>query len=108
MIGGARRRSRQRHPMLDASRDLPHFYLAGGGEAEAYTSTGRGSTPGVPQRDRDSHARALEVAIGRALLEAREQLANRDATVAAGTPGYYLEMEFSPGQEAVIDRLGNR
>ena len=53
--------------MSKQSREFPHIYLPENGKSENYTRPGQGggSNP-PPERDRGSHARYLEEAIGRA------------------------------------------
>lgn len=95
--------------MDEFPRDRPHFFIAGGGAVEPYRRPNQAiNAPALPERDRVAHATALEAAIGTALEAAREQLANRDAALTAGTPGFYLEVEVRAGERSVIDQLANR
>lgn len=89
-------------------RDRPHIHIRGGGRTETYTSPRKGATPPLPKREREAHARALEHAIGEALIGARHQLATRDPNLAVGSPAFYLEVELDPAQRVAIDHLSNR
>ncbi len=90
-------------------RDRPHLFINGGGAVEPYRRPNQAmNTQGLPARDRAGHAAALEAAIGTALDAARRQLADRDAGLAAGTPGFYLEVVVPAGERAVIDQLADR
>ena len=95
--------------MSEQPREFPHIYLSENGVSENYTrpSGGRGSsTP--PQRDRAAHARALELAIGKALQEARQQLALRQQEIAAGVRGVYLEFQVQADGSKAFEKLENR
>ncbi len=90
-------------------RDRPHFFINGGGAIERYRRPNQAmNAPALPVRDRAGHAAALEAAIGTALDAARRQLADRDLGLAAGTPGFYLEVVVPAGERAVIDQLADR
>lgn len=90
-------------------RDRPHLFINGGGAIEPYRRPNQAmNAPALPVRDRAAHAAALEVAIGTALDAARRQLAERDADLAAGMPGFYLEVVVPEGERAVIDQLADR
>ena len=90
-------------------RDRPHLFLGANGETEPYRRPAQViNTPALPHRDRAAHAAALERAIGAALTGARQQLADRDGAIAAGTPGFYLEIELPPLERAAIDQLADR
>lgn len=89
-------------------RELPHIYLSDSGESENYTSRGRGSTPRPPSRDRVEHAKALERAIGQALVEARKQLESREPEIATGKPGFYLEFQVQADEANAFEKLENR
>ncbi|WP_194744949.1 S8 family peptidase [Thermaurantiacus tibetensis] len=90
-------------------RDRPHLFIHGRGAVEPYRRPNRKmDAPALPARDRALHAAALEAAIGTALDAARRQLADRDAGLAAGTPGFYLEVVVPAGERAVIDQLADR
>ena len=64
--------------------------------------------PGLPQRQRAAHAEALAQAVGQALDAARQQMAARDAGVAVGTPGFYLEVQLPGTERAGLDLLADR
>lgn len=90
------------------TRSLRHIYLPGYGDSEAFTSPQRGDAIDVPARNRARHAAALEQALTRALADADAQIAARDATIAGGTRGFYLEFELPSSQAGVLDRLEDR
>ena len=62
----------------------------------------------LPARDRERHAAALERALTQALGAADAQIAARDAAIAGGTTGFYLEFELSLSQQGLLDRLEDR
>jgi hypothetical protein len=93
----------------DFPRDRPHLELRGRGEAEPYRRRVQIiPPPQLPERERAAHAAALELAVGNALVAARERLAERDPANSAGMPGFYLEFQIPAGESAVIDQLANR
>ncbi|RWO93810.1 MAG: S8 family peptidase [Mesorhizobium sp.] len=93
----------------DFPRDRPHLFLRANGETEPYRRPNQViNAPALPERDRAAHAAALEQAIGAALAAARQQMADRDAAIAAGTPGFYLEVELPGSERAGVDQLADR
>lgn len=93
----------------DFPRDRPHLFLRANGETEPYRRPNQViNAPALPDRDRAAHAAALEQAIGTALAAARQQMADRDAAIAAGTPGFYLEVELPGAERAGVDQLADR
>ena len=93
----------------DESRSLPHIYLPEHGESESFTSPRSGSRDtSLPDRDRAAHAAALKRALVQALAAADAQVAARDATIAGGTEGFYLEFELPTSQAGLLDRLEDR
>lgn len=95
--------------MSDQSRRFPHIYLPENGESEKYTRPqSGGGSPSHPQRDRAVHARALELAIGKAIQKARQQLDSRQPEVAAGVPGFYLEFQVQADGASAFEKLENR
>jgi len=95
--------------MSDQSRKFPHIYLPENGKSEKYTrpSSGGGSSSS-PQRDRVAHARALELAIGRAIQEARQQLSSLEPDIVAGVPGFYLEFQVQVDGANAFEKLEDR
>src|SRR5689334_13448935 len=90
-------------------RDRPHIHLSGGGHTERYTRRKQKfEAPPLPERDRQTHAARLELSIGAAVAAARQQIAGRDPELAAGRPGFYLEVEVPAGARAVVDQLADR
>lgn len=94
--------------MADAPRNRPHFLVQGGGESEIYISPRRGGGGLPPARARAAHAARLEQALGVAVTAARRQLAQRDAALAEGEPGFYLDFEVPIDHQAALDGLENR
>jgi hypothetical protein len=90
-------------------RNLPHIYLPDHGDREAFTSPMSGGGPAsVPPRNRAQHAANLERALTLALAAADVQIAQRDANIAGGTQGFYLEFELPSSQDGLLDRLEDR
>lgn len=90
-------------------RTLDHFYLHDHGEREDFTSPrSGGGRQVVPARDRTRHARQLERALTLALEAAEQQVEARDADIAGGTVGFYLEFDLPKAQQPMLDRLEDR
>lgn len=90
-------------------RNLKHFYLRDYGEREEFTSPRSGPRDQVlPARDRVQHARRLERALGTALEAAERQIEAREAEIAGGTAGYYLEFDLPKAQRPLLDKLEDR
>ena len=93
----------------DFPRDRPHLLLRNNGVREPYRRPNQIITPpGLPARQRAAHAEALAQAVGHALDAARQQMAARDAAVAVGTPGFYLEVQLPGSERAGVDLLADR
>ena len=93
----------------DFPRDRPHLLLRNNGVREPYRRPSQVITPpGLPDRDRAAHAEALARAVGQALEAARQQMATRDAGVAVGAPGFYLEVQLPASERAGVDLLADR
>jgi hypothetical protein len=93
--------------MAELPRDHPHFYLQNVGRAEQYTTRQRPRTPDPPARDREAHARTLEVALNRAIVGARARAEVRPPEEIA-TGGFYLQFELPPGNAEFVQNLENR
>lgn len=95
--------------MSKQSREFPHIYLPENGKSENYTRPGQGggSNP-PPERDRGSHARYLEEAIGRAIQNANQLLNSRDPELATGIPGFYLEFHIKAEETLALKSLENQ
>ena len=89
-------------------RTLSHIYLPGHGVRKQFTAHGAGSSKTPPMRDRASHAAKLKGELNAAILAAEIQNAGRDATIAQGERGFYLDFELPITEIAVVDRLENR
>jgi hypothetical protein len=94
--------------MARPPRDRPHLHVDGGGVSEPYTSPRVVITGLPPARVRAAHARKLEQALGVAVAEARRRLERRDAEVAAGEPGFYLEFDVPAQERAAVEGLENK
>lgn len=93
----------------DFPRDRPHLLLRRNGVRELYRRPSQIITPqGLPERSRAAHAEALARDVGQALEAARQQLATRDAGMAVGAPGFYLEVQLPESERAGIDLLADR
>jgi hypothetical protein len=93
----------------DFPRDRPHLLLRNNGVREPYRRPNQIITlPGLPTRQRATHAEALAQAVGQALEAARQQIAARDAAMAVGTPGFYLEVQLPSSERAGVDLLADR
>lgn len=90
----------------DKERNLKHFYLREHGERESFTSPLSGPRDQfIPQRNRAQHAQRLERALTTALAAAEQQIAAREADIAGGTAGYYLEFDLPKSQQPLLDKL---
>ena len=90
-------------------RSLRHIYLPEHGASESFTSPLSPRTQdAIPQRNRAQHSAALENALMQALAAADAQIAARDANVAGGTQGFYLEFELPASQAPLLDKLEDR
>lgn len=93
----------------DFPRDRPHLLLRGNGVREPYRRPNQVITPSaLPDRDRAAHSQELAQAVGLALAAARAQMATRDAGLAVGEPGFYLEIQLPGSERAGVDLLANR
>jgi hypothetical protein len=91
--------------MAELPRDRPHIFLHGVGRPEPYTTRQRAQTPPPPARDRNAHAQALLAALNQALAAAGAQA---QARADAGTRGFYLQFELSPGNDEFVQNLEDR
>ncbi len=95
--------------MAQPPRNLPHLRVEGSGKTEKYTRPPQKiETPPLPVRNREQHADALALAIGRAIEGAHQEVATRDAAIAEGPPGFYLDVTLPAKERSAIDLLGNR
>lgn len=93
----------------DFPRDRPHIHLLNNGVREAYRRPNqRIEPPPLPARDRIGHATALLQSIEQAVEGARQQIAARDAQLAVGMPGFYLEIDLPSSERAGLDQLADR
>jgi hypothetical protein len=93
--------------MPELPRDHAHFYLENVGQSEQYTTRQRPRTPPPPVRDREAHARALEVSLNRAIEGARARAQVRPPEETA-TAGFYLQFELSPGNTEFAQNIEDR
>jgi hypothetical protein len=93
--------------MPELPRDRSHFYLQNVGQPEQYTTRQRPRTPPPPVRERETHARALEAALNRAIEGARARAEVRPPQeVASG--GFYLQFQLPPGNTEFVQNIENR
>lgn len=92
------------------ARPHPHIYLQANGLRQAYTAHQGGGDGGggPPQRNRADHANALTTALTQVVRQGETVLANRDAAVAGGTRGFYVEFTLPEAQAGIVDKLENR
>lgn len=90
-------------------RNLKHIYFAGHGRREQFTwPRGGGGEVLLPRRNREEHAAHLERALTAAIAAADQQIAARDAEIAGGAQGFYLEFDIGKGQRSLLDKLEDR
>lgn len=94
--------------MSQRSRKHPHLYLRNNGTSVSYTSPRTPNTPPPPERNRTEHATKLQLAIGEAITQARQQLESRLSGIAVGKPGFYLEFEVTKDQANAFESLENK
>lgn len=92
------------------ARPHPHIYLQSNGARQGYTAHQGGGAGGggPPQRNRADHANVLTQALTQVVQQGETILANRDANVAAGTKGFYVEFTLPEAQADIVDKLENR
>lgn len=94
----------------DVERPHPHLYLPGTGTAHGYTAHqggGGGGAP-LPDRNREAHAVALKQALQTAIAAGEAAIAQRDATIASGVPGFYIDFLLPVDQAGIVDKLEKR
>jgi hypothetical protein len=89
-------------------RNRPHLHVEGGGQNEPYTSPRIVIAGLPPARARAAHAALLKHAVDQAIVQARAQIAAREAGAAEGTPGFYLQFDIPAGHQSAIDSLENK
>jgi hypothetical protein len=96
--------------MSDRSRKFPHIYLSDKGKSEKYTRPpkGGGDDSPPPLRDRVEHAQALELLIGTAIQQARQQMDSREPGIADEGKGFYLEFQILADGANAFQQLGDR
>jgi hypothetical protein len=96
--------------MSDRSRKFPHIYLSDKGKSEKYTRPpkGGGDDSPPPLRDRVEHAQALELSIGTAIQQARQQMDSREPGIADEEKGFYLEFQILADGANAFQQLGDR
>ena len=73
-----------------------------------HRAASRGSSPPPPARNRPDHANTLIREIGEALNAGRQQIAMREAGVAEGETGFYLEFNLPATERVAAEKLENR
>ena len=95
--------------MPNRPRKLPHLYLRNHGKSERYTSSKNPPiSPPPPERERVLHAEKLNLAIGQAIIKARQQLNSREPDIAVGEAGFYLEFAVCADKANVFENLEHR
>ncbi len=89
-------------------RNRPHLHLEGGGQSEPYTSPRLVITGLPPARARAAHAAHLKQALSAAVEGARELMRTRDAGVAEGDSGFYLQFDIPADHQTALDSLENK
>ena len=86
-----------------------HFYLTNQGQSERFTSPSAGGGGNrTPIRNRAQHAQDLGASFATALAAAQEQRNSREPDVTGGTPGFYLEIDVSASNPAIVENLEAR
>jgi hypothetical protein len=86
-----------------------HFYLPNQGNTERFTSPSAGGGGAkIPDRNRLNHARDLQASFDAALAAAEVRRAAREPNIAAGTPGFYLEIDVDASNPAIVEKLEAR
>jgi hypothetical protein len=83
---------------------LSHLFLKDTGSASKYTARPAPIINPLPTRDREAHARMLEIALGNAMLAGDALLQQRDTAIAGGKEGYYLDVTLAPKQTKALER----
>src|SRR5712672_2524046 len=94
--------------MATPPRNRPHLHVEGGGQNERYISPRRGLMGLPPARARAAHAARLKQQVDDAIVQARIQIAAREAGVAAGMAGFYLQFDIPVDHQSAIDSLENK
>jgi hypothetical protein len=89
-------------------RNRPHLHLEGGGQNEPYTSPRLVITGLPPARARAAHAEHLKRSLSTAIGEARELLRTREAGIAEGDAGFYLQFDIPADHRSALDSLENK
>ena len=94
--------------MSDQPRELPHLFVQGKANAEAFVPKGGGKKISPPPRDRRQHAEHLRQQIDAALAERRKLIEENPDVAESG--GFYMAFRFSKGtgEEKAIESLENR
>lgn len=94
----------------EEQRPHPHIYLRNNGDRRGYTAHQGGGDKGdgPPQRERAAHAEALTAALTTAVQQGEAALANRQAALASGTKGFYIEFSLPEAQAGIVDKLEYR
>ena len=85
-----------------------HIFLREAQNTEEFTTPRRGSTQGVPQRNRQAHSVKLQNQWAAIWAKAREQEEFRTAVSMPTKDGVYVEFEGAPGHDLVTKSLEDR
>lgn len=94
--------------MARPPRNRSHFFLDGGGQGEPYTSPRTVISGLPPARVRAQHAAKLAQSLATAIADAQEFMAGRQAGVAEGEQGFYLQFDVPAAERAAVDGLENK
>lgn len=94
----------------EEARPYPHIYLKSNGERRGYTAhqAGGDGGGGLPPRNRAQHAEVLTNALTLAVQQGEALLANRQANIASGHNGFYIEFSLPEAQSDIVDKLEYR
>jgi len=94
--------------MARPPRNRSHFFLDGGGQGEAYTSPRTVISGLPPARARAQHAAKLSQSLATAIAGAQQLIANREAGIAEGEHGFYLQFDIPAAERGAVEALENK
>ncbi|QLE56962.1 S8 family peptidase [Nostoc sp. TCL26-01] len=95
--------------MPDYQRNLPNFYIVVKGDSQSYTyPTKPVNKKPLPYRNRIKHAENLQQAFEKALENYQQQKPLREAELAVGEVGFYLEFQIQKSELKAVELLENK
>lgn len=94
--------------MARPPRNRSHLFLDGGGQGEPYTSPRTVISGLPPARARAQHAAKLAQSLATAVADAQALRVGRQAGVAEGEEGFYLQFEIPATERGAVDGLENK